>query len=451
VPAAAHPWTIAMTCKDARRAGVFLRGTRALRVGVLLLVLTTALPSFAQTATPFTWSAQLRSTAYFYQDVTETGRELDLAPLYEHFDVTVGQLAAGRLDFRVSGRYATDLADEGAVFTEDHLYAAYAGLSFDRFDTRVRLGRQFLQEGTNRHTLDGAWISVRPHRLWRVHLWGGGQAPTDRSFEAGELSDDGAYGVRVVGQVARRARVGAWLATRQDGGETTATPIGGELLVTPTRGWRALLRGSFDAESEEFERFDLLTRYQPRRDLPVFTLQYIDRKPIIEASSFFSIFADDLERVSLLRGSARYELENGFGGEIEAARSSVDDRDTDRFGLAVLVPYVRVGLAATSGDAGEDFRWYGDAHYRFFDRVDVSAGAVFAEYALVEDAPDDLTRELVTAFARARVELVDGLRLRAEVQSLENPLFSEDTRVLLGLDLMAGRGATRFGLGSGGE
>ena len=430
-----------------------LRGTCALHVGFVLLaaLLIVAPIASAQNDVPITWSAQLRSTTYLYQDETAAGEEIDYAPLYENFDVTVGQVASGRLDFRVSGRYATDLRDEGAILTEDQLYTAYAGLRLDAGQTYVRVGRQFLQEGTNRHTLDGAWVNFRPVRDWQVRAWAGGEAPVARNFEAAEFGDDAVYGVRVLGRVHPRARVGAWFASRQSGGETTATPIGGELLATPTRGVRALFRASYDTESSELERFDLLTRIAPRRDLPVFTIQYIDRKPIIEGSSFFRIFADDLERISLLRGTARYELENGFGGELEGARSAVDDRNTNRFGVAALAPFVRVGLAYSSGDAGEDLRWYGDARYRFFDRLDVSAGAVFAEYALVEDAPDDQTRDLVTMFVRARYEVIDGLRLRAEIQSLETPLFSDDTRVLLGLDLMAGRGSSRFGLGAGGE
>ena len=442
-----------MTRTDTRSKGVGLREDCAHRVGFVLLALLLVLgpQAQAQDDAPITWSAQLRSTTYLYQDENEAGVETDYAPLYENFDVAVGRVASGRLDFRVSGRYATDLADEGAILTEDQLYVAYANLNLNRWQSRVRVGRQFLQEGTNRHTLDGAWISMRPTRDWQVRLWGGAEAPVDRSFEAADFGDDAVFGARVLGRVHPRARVGAWVATRQSGGETTATPIGGEALVNPMRGLRALLRTSYDAENAEFERFDLLTQIAPRRDLPVFTIQYIDRKPIIEGSSFFRIFADDLERISLLRGTARYELESGFGGELLAVRSAVDDRNTNRFGAALLVPHVRVGLALTSGDAGEDVRWYGDARYRFFDRLDLSAGAVFAEYALVEDAPDDQTRDLVTMYARARYELIDGLRLRAEIQSLETPLFSEDTRVLLGLDLMAGRGSTRFGLGAGGE
>ena len=442
-----------MTCTDARCTGVKLRGNCALRVGVLLWTMVAVAPAFAQSDVPVSWQAQLRSTAYFYQsEAAETGEKLSYAPLYEHFDVSVGQLAQGRLDFRVSGRFATDLGEDDVIVTEDHLYAAYANLRVSPFDARIRVGRQFLQEGTNRHTLDGVWLGFRPLRQWQIHAWAGGEAPVTREFEAADFGDDAAYGVRILGRVHARARVSAWFATRQNGGETTSTPLGGELMVTPVRGWRALVRGSFDAEREEFERFDLLTQIAPRRDLPVVTIQYIDRKPVIDGDSFFAIFAEDLERVSLLRGAARYELDNGFGGEIEAARSAVDENSTTRFGVAALAPYLRLGVATTSGDAGENLRWYGDAHYRLLDdALELSAGAVFAEYALVEDAPDDEQRDLVTTFVRARYELRNGVRVRAEFQALENPLFSEDTRVLLGLDLTTGRGTSRFGLGAGGE
>jgi hypothetical protein len=37
----------------------------------------------------------------------------------------------------------------------------------------------------------------------------------------------------------------------------------------------------------------------------------------------------------------------------------------------------------------------------------------------------------------------------AEIQGLQNPDFDQDVRVLLGLDLFAGRGASRFGLDNG--
>jgi len=444
-----------MTLTDTRSGGVRLRGVRAFCVGVVLLLGASGLlsPAFAQDGAPFTWTAHLRSTAYFYQSETSdgTGEKLSYAPLYEHFDVSAGQLANGRLDFRVSGRFGTDMGDDEVIDVEDKLYIAYANVRAPWADARVRVGRQFLQEGTNRHTLDGVWLGFRPLRDWQVHAWAGGEAPVARNFEASEFGDEAAMGVRVIGRVHRRARVGAWFATRQNGGETTATPIGGELLVTPMPEWRALIRGSFDAESEELERIDALTQIAPGRDLPVFTIQYIDRKPIIEGSSFFSMFADDLERISLLRGTARYEHETGFGGELEFSRSAVDDRSTSRFGLAAIVPHARLGVGLSSGDAGEEFSFYGDAHYRFFHKLDMSVGAVFAEYALIEDAPDDELRDLVTTFVRARYEIVDGLRLRAEYQALENPFFSDDMRVLIGLDLAAGRGTSRFGLGAGGH
>jgi hypothetical protein len=399
---------------------------------------------------PTTWTAHLRSTAYVYETVSNSDVESDFAPLYEHFDLSVSQLAKGRLNLRVSGRFGADLADEGAISTEDKLYVGHLGIRLDPMSARLRLGRQFLQEGANRHTLDGVWIGLRPSRRLQVHAWAGGEAPVARNFEASEFGDEAAYGIRLIGRVHPKARISGWFATRQNHGETTATPVGGELVVTPTPWWRGLLRGNYDAEASEFQRFDFLTNLEPFAKGPELTVQYVSRKPIIEAGSYFSRWNEELERVAVLRTELQYERENGFGGELEFFRSSVDDRSTNRFGLAFLAPHVRVGYSVSAGDSGEDSRWYGDVHMTLAHRVDLSAGAVYAEYALLEDAPDADVRELVTAYARARAEIQEGVRLLVELQSLENPFYKEDTRVLIGLDLAAGRGTSRYGVGTGG-
>jgi hypothetical protein len=47
--------------------------------------------------------------------------------------------------------------------------------------------------------------------------------------------------------------------------------------------------------------------------------------------------------------------------------------------------------------------------------------------------------------------LVPGVEFMSELQVLTNPVYTSDVRVLVGLDLMAGRGASRVGLGSGGR
>ena len=402
-------------------------------------------PAAAQDSATPTWSAQLRSTAYFYQVEDQTEAETDLAPFYEHFDLSVARLAAGRLSFRVSGRYGTDLMDDGAIDGEDRLYVGYAGLRFDRWDTRARVGRQFLQEGTNRHTLDGVWLALRPSRAWQVHAWGGAEAPSDRSFEAADFDQDAVYGARVIG------RVSGWVSTRESNGETNATPVGGELILSPTRGLRTMVRGSWETEESELERFDVLAQVQPWPEKPMLTVQYLDRKPMIEAGSYFARFNELLERVRVLRASLRYEGPRGLGAEIESFSSWVDERNTNRIGIALLAPHVRLGWSTKSGDAGSDSRFYGDVHYEFGHWLQLSGGAVISEYALLEDAEEADERELVTAFARARALVTEGVRVTTELQSLENPFYSHDVRFLVGLDLAMGRGASRFGWGAGGS
>ena len=438
-------------------------GSKALRrpaAGILVLVVLASLAlmlavpiAHAQTASPITWSAQLRSTAYFYQVEDQTGAKSDFLPFYEHFDLSVGRLAGDRLDFRFSGRFAADAGDEGAVTGEEKFYVGYAGLNFDPWNTRARVGRQFVQEGMNRHTLDGVWVAMRPSRTWQVHAWGGGEAPVARDYEISDFGDDSVVGARVIGQLHRRARMSAWFATRKSGGETSATPLGGELMWSPSRAVRALMRGNYETEHSEFERFDLLTQIQPRPSHPVLTLQYMDRQPMIATSSYFSRFSEGIERIKVLRTALRYVGDTGIGAEFESFSSWVDDRNTNRVGLALIVPHARVGWSTKTGDAGRDLRFYGDVNQHLGHWLQLAAGATFSEYSLLgdEQETDEATdRELITLFGRARATLKQGVRFTLEVQSLDNPFYSEDVRLLLGLDLAMGRGASKFGWGTGG-
>lgn len=397
------------------------------------------------------WAAQLRTTAYFRQIDAGDGETEDSMPFYEHYDLSASQLLNGRVDARVSGRFANDLALDQRVTDRERIYVAYAGARLDRYATRVRVGRQFLQEGTYRMTLDGAWLTMKPMDRLEVHGWAGAKAPASRILRFGDRDDGGSFGMRVVGSPARNLRLGAWWAQRRLDGELVAQPLGGEIAMSPMRGVRALIRGAYETESEELERFDLLTQLRPWPELPALTVQFVDRRPTIETNSYFYRWADDVERIRLLRASTRHVRDNGMGGEVEFFTSSVDDQRSTRFGIAFLAPYVRVGTSFRVGDRGEQTRFYGDVHWSPREWVDLRAGATMAEYALVDDPTDDETRDLVTAYARARFHIRDGVKILTELQSLENPFYSEDVRILIGLDLAMGRGPSRFGWGAGGE
>lgn len=431
------------------------RGSRVAAV-VALLVAGSALagldgPARAQDSAPVapvTWSAQLRSTAYFSEAAPPGSTEVESrAPFYENLYLGVGNLADGRLDLRFSGRYADDAQFENAFDEHDKWFTGYARLRLDPWRTRIRAGRQFIQEGTVFSTLDGAWVALQPHRRLAVHGWAGSTAPNDRQFE---FSDDFRYGGRAMWRAHPRVRLDGWAERRVEDDNTLSWPVGGQVLLRPMNTMRALARGSVDIDREELDRVDLMVNWQPRPEWPVFDVQYLARSQEYESGSWWEQFGEELHAVQLVRGTARWTNERGVGGELQGFGSFVDERRTGQVGAAVIAPHLRLGVGVLGGDATQQFRIYGDIDYVFLDRVDVAAGANFVEYALVEDPTSAEKRELTSYFARAAWEFVPGARLSTELQVLDNPVYDSDVRLLVGLDLFAGRGASRYGLGSGG-
>jgi hypothetical protein len=415
---------------------------------VALAICPALTPAVAQEPPPVHWSAQLRSTGYFLQQAEPGASEVeDRLPFYEQVDAGVGNLLGGMLDFRFSGRYADDVRFDGGVPQDTKWFVGYARARFVPMRTQLRVGRQFIQEGALSSTLDGGWVSLRPHKQWRAAAWVGATAPGDRAFEFGE---DLRYGGRVSWYAMRELTLGAWAAQRTEDGTTLASKVGGEAIVRPLRTLSLLGRGTWETERSELERLDMLLTWQHRPDWPRFRGQYVQRSQRYETGSWWEQFGDDLHDVQLLRGSLRWTNERGLGGELIGFGNYVDERRNGGLGAAFIAPHVRVGTGYLSGDAGQTLRFYGDVDWTFAHRLDVAAGAAFESYGVIPDPNDNQLRDLATYYVRGEYKIIPGLEFMSELQVLDNPVYSSDVRLLVGLDLMAGRGASRVGLGSGG-
>ena len=401
---------------------------------------------------PVTWWVASRTTGYWYESLDpETGVSLQRMSFLQSLDGSVAQLWDGHLDFRFAGRFADADRFPGSETNESRWLVGYAQLRAATWQTRGRLGRMFLQEGPARHTLDGAWVAVQPLRRVELRLWGGSQAPADLDFDVRSIDTFLACGARLLGTLTPALRLGLSFAQWDEEGDVAARPVGAEATWFPAMGLRTFARAEYETESEEWRRLEVLGDYVPGRGSPwLFRAQYLDRLPSFEQTSYFARFAADAERIRAARASARYQLPNGWGGECEYFTSFLDTRTSARLGGALLFKYGRVGYSALLGDTGEESQWYGDVNVPVQPWIRLAAGAVVSTYALVEDAPADAERDLVTLFGRATLDLFHGVRGIAEVQGLQNPDYDEDVRVLLGLDLLAGRGATDFGLWQGG-
>lgn len=422
-------------------------GLTLLASGVVAEAATPADPGGRQAATA--WWFRLKSTGYSSQTERPPGSAEDRFGFYQVYDGTVSGLADGRLSFRAAGRFADDLAGADLLTDRNRLYNGYAQWSTRTWRSRTRLGRQFLQEGPTSLTLDGLFLSVHPHARFELKGWGGARAPVGRTYDLSDFGDETAFGARLVGRPLRRLDMGLSWSMQKSRGVTDAQLVGLEAAYDPRPGWRFLGRAAYETERETWDKVEILGRLQPRRDLPVLALQYLDRRPAIDASSYFARFGDP-NRIRIGRATLRYERRPGYGIEIEYFGSFNEERVSTRLSGTLLVGIAHVGYSVRLGDAGEESRVFGDLSYRPLAWLDLAAGATLATYALLEDAPVAEERDLVTAFARVGATVRPGMHLVAEVQGLDNPFYEEDVRLLVGLDLLSGRGPSRFGLGRGG-
>jgi len=394
---------------------------------------------------------RLRTTGYLFQSTDEYDVALDRFGAYQEFDGAVSGLARGRLALRVAGRFADDLYLKERVTDRSRLYVGHVEARPGPCLT-ARLGRQFIQEGSTGLTLDGLWLAARPDPRWQVHLWGGAQAPLGRTFDFGRMPDEGAWGARVACRPYRGVSLAASGAYRERDGRVAARPVGveGQFTMIPRlRGVRAVGRVEYDLELEKWNRAEALAQWHPGVGLPVVAAQVIDRRPTIDAASYFARFVEDAMRIRMGRASVRYDHRSGFGAEAEWLGTYVGRRTATRIGGSLILPVGRVGYSARVGAAGEENRWFGNLGYAVLPWVWLEAGATLLTYAVLEDAPESDEHDLTTAYGRVRAEPLPGVGVRLEVQNVKNPDVDHDVRFLAGLDLTTGFGASRFGLQPG--
>jgi hypothetical protein len=394
------------------------------------------------------WSLGLRSTGYAFQTEDRLGAGADQFRFYQQFAGGVTGLAGGRITLRGSGRFASNPAASSTDFANARLYTGYLEARLGPRG-RARVGRQFLQSGVSGLTLDGASLTYGLSRGCEASAWGGARAPLGNAYALGSFDEDIAAGGRFVVALTPAHRLGFSGAYRERDGVVSERPVGFEYTTTAVRHLRALARAAYDLESDRWARLEAQAAWQAAPQRPAVTLQFMDRHPGVDAASWFARFAD-VRRIRLARGAVRWERRSRYGGELEYVGSFVDTRASSRVGLALLMPNARLGYSVRFGDAGEENSLYGEAGWQAAPWLRIEGEASYLIYALIADAPASDERDLTTLAARVRARLRPGLDLTAEVQRLDNPLYSSDVRCLLGVDLAMARGTSRYGLDRGG-
>jgi hypothetical protein len=413
----------------------------------ICMLLAPVLSLAADTPQP-SWQVGYRASTYSFQSEQNNGTDINHSHQFHALSGSATGLAGGWLTFRGAGRFASDQNHDVNATEQSKLYS---GLLEARIKPglKAQLGRQFIQAGVTNLTLDGALLNYRLDNTWDLTAYGGARAPINKAFELGEFDQDTAAGARANFRPTRTWKIGASLGYRESAGQVAERPVGAEVVTSALPDTRIFGRVAYDLQQERWAKVQGQAQWRRAANSPVVDLQYIDRYPTIDATSWFSRFTD-LKRIRIARAAVRYEWPNRFGGECEYLGSFVGDRSSSRVGLAILVPGGRVGYSVRLGDRGEENRFYGELSHRLNHWLRLGAEASVLTYALMSDAPADQDRDLTTLAARARIDLRPGLRVMAEVQSLQNPFYDQDVRFLLGMDVSMARGSSRLGLDRGG-
>lgn len=388
------------------------------------------------------WWVHLRTTGYAFQaaDTDNAYGETDRFGAYQHVDGVVSGLAGGRVTLRASGRLADDFQLGDRVTDRARLYTGYMDARLSE-KAKVRLGRQFVHQEATSLTLDGLLVTFSKKSCMEVSVWGGVRAPLLTSYRdrTGDFGEDPAAGIRLQSRYFRNYRFSLSHAYRERDDKVSSRPLGFGMWMNPIENVRATARIAYDLEQEFWMRAEFGVRWRPARTGPAVALQFVDRSNRADAASWFSRF-NRVERARIGRLTTRYEMENRFGGELEYSGAWVDSRTSTRLGGALLVPDGRLGYSARLGDSGEESTFYGDYSRRLMPWLRLGAGASVSTYALFKDAPEEEERDLTTAWGRMVLTPRPGIGLTVEGQRVENPAFSEDVRLLVGLDLSAGGG-----------
>ena len=390
------------------------------------------------------WRMHLRSTGYAFETVNAQDRSLQHFGFYQHFDGSVANLLRGHVSFRMAGRFADDLNVKPRLTDRERLYVGYAQYAQNQWALRARAGRQFIQEGPNSLTLDGAWMKLSPVHPVELSVFAGARAPESRTYEFEAIEQETAVGVRTLFRPSSKVQGAVSYGYFERDSMIAAKPVGFELRGAPKQGVRAFARAVYETQSEDWTRAEFSAQWRQRRDWPTLSIHLLDRQPSIAADSWLRQF--DVERIQIARASAQMTTQRGFGAELEVFGANVDTRESGRVAGRLLFPVGSVGYSARIGDSGEESTWIGNLGYAPLSWLKVAAGATLSTYALMEDANSEDERDLITAYGRLRAQLNTGICLTAEVQSVDSPFYSEDFRLLLGLDLVLTSAESSYGI-----
>ncbi len=384
-------------------------------------------------------SGRLTSSLYTYQSEGLDSISTTYARVHQAVNLDLTDLGSRNLAFHTYLRATTDLAEKAAG--DPSLRAINAYLTWQQQGQRLTLGRQRVQAGAGRGTIDGVRADLSAAGT-RLTLFAGPLAPADGSAELGKWSAGRLWGARLAPprlaatdlavSVARLEREpGAYADSGRFSHTLGATQMRQQTLAGLDAGRQfgshhsAYLRLEYDAETATLRRAETRCRWavSSRTSLEA---EWLRREPGLLAGSVLSVFPSSAYQEMGLRAHLQANPALRLHGNVATVR--LDGDDAWRLGLSAdLEGGYSLGYYRTMGYSRLSDGLVGSLYRPLGRRCVLQGQADLTSYE--RDDADDSREEAAAASLGVSFRPTRALNLQADVQAVRNAMYAVDTRL----------------------
>lgn len=403
-----------------------------------LIILALFVPAYAGAQS---LNARFTTSLYSWERHLSASQSDNHFRFYQTAQLTLGQLANNRLSVHFYGQRSHDIGEDSDEDGISRIYNAY--LQWRQRTgvlERVKLGRHRVYSGVAYGTIDGADVSLRIGKWFKIGGFAGSLVRTTNDIQIEDWDDSHAFGLRastnklwgtkvLVSFMQRNRRPAAYSAP----GQYTEKVITFESLETRLVGidayrklsstFSAYGRLDYDLEQERVRRGQFELQLSASQKLQL-AAEFMHRAPLVAANSIFWVFDHSTTQNVGLRGNYRLKdhwfLTGNFGAVLYDGDESV------RFGLGVRCRYGSLGYNFRSGYAGQNNGIYAALNYPLTPKIGLLASSGFARYSLFNE--DTTTRTSFTGSAGFNYRPSRAFSFDLLAQGLNNRFYDSDFR-----------------------
>ena len=288
---------------------------------------------------------------------------------------------------------------------------------------RFRLGRQFLYYGVLNGTADGALLSGKLNRNFRVKLFAGSEAPPDRLLKLTRWKEGNVLGGYLGFALGGKGRMNLSYIQKTRSGEKYWQQLGTDLNAFLNKQLNLYARLDYNLLSSNYQVLRIRLNYLKRNCS--LAGEFNSQKPQIYEDSFFNIF--EIRAYRQFRTAAAYRF-NRLELSLQYLHTIYDQDSDDRVIAAVNNRYGSVGVIYQTGFGGKNTGYFGEILYPILPQLSLR---LYNSYYRYERTMTDISEDALSFSAGFHYRIKNLFIVQTELHQARNSYYKNDWRGLL--------------------